>query len=212
MNYDNVIKLTNKEILNYLKLYQEGDINSRSKIIVGCIPLVKEYVSKHYNYSFNTNLALEDLIEIGLIGVMKAIENYDFSKGNKFFYYATYYIDNEITRFASKEKKKNRVISYDEMLESLNNNNLNIVSNFDVENIYFSKEIIEVMKKCLSSFEIDVQDMIRDYFGIDRPKMMLIDIAPKHNISNGKASKIIAISLYHLRLEMNKKEYYGVIK
>lgn len=208
----NVNKFNNKEALTYLKLYQSGDKEARSKLIIRSIPYIKNYVLKYYSYAISENRTVEDLIEMGIFGVMEAIDKFDFSRGTNFFHYAAYHIESEVLKFIKSKNKKVKFVSYDKMVEDSNSRGTDIVSDFNLENIYFEKEIMEDMKSLLEGLDVDVQNIIKDYFGIDRPKIRLMDIAVKYNISNAKASKIVATNLYRLRLQMNKREYYGAIR
>lgn len=208
----NVNKFNNKEALTYLKLYQSGDKEARSKLIIRSIPYIKFYVLKYYSYAISENRTVEDLIEMGIFGVMEAIDKFDFSRGTNFFHYATYYIEKEVLKFIKSENKKVKFVSYDKLVEDLNSRGIDIISNFNLENIYFEKEIMEDMKSLIEGLDVDVQNIIKDYFGIDRPKIRLMDIAIKYNISSAKASKIVVTNLYRLRLQLNRKEYYGAVK
>lgn len=208
----NVNKFNNKEALTYLKLYQYGDKEARSKLIIRSIPYIKFYVLKYYSYAISENRTVEDLIEMGIFGVMEAIDKFDFSRGTNFFHYATYYIEKEVLKFIKSENKKVKFVSYDKLVEDLNSRGIDIISNFNLENIYFEKEIMEDMKSLIEGLDVDVQNIIKDYFGIDRPKIRLMDIAIKYNISSAKASKIVVTNLYRLRLQLNRKEYYGAVK
>ena len=205
-------KFNNKEALAYLKLYQSGDKEARSKLIIRSIPYIKFYVLKYYSYAISESRTVEDLIEMGIFGVMEAIDKFDFSRGTNFFHYATYYIEKEVLKFIKSENKKVKFVSYDKMVEDLNSQGLGIISSFNLENIYFEKEIMETMRCLIEGLNVDVQNIIKDYFGIDRPKIRLIDIAIKYNISSAKASKVIVTNLYRLRLQLNRKEYYGAVK
>lgn len=205
-------KFNNKEALAYLKLYQSGDKEARSKLIIRSIPYIKFYVLKYYSYAVSESRTVEDLIEMGIFGVMEAIDKFDFSRGTNFFHYAAYYIEKEVLKFIKSENKKVKFVSYDKMVEDLNSQGLGIISSFNLENIYFEKEIMETMRSLIEGLNVDVQNIIKDYFGIDRPKIRLIDIAIKYNISSAKASKIVATNLYRLRLQLNRKEYYGAVK
>lgn len=212
MNNLNVNKFNNKEALAYLRLYQSGDKEARSKLIIRSIPYIKFYVIKYYSYAISESRTVEDLIEMGIFGVMEAINKFDFSKGTNFLNYAAYYIEKEVLKFIKSENIKVKFVSYDKLIEDFNSRGIDITSNFNLENIYFKKEIIEDMKSLLKCLDVDVQNIIKDYFGIDRPKIRLIDIAVKYNISSAKASKVIATNLYRLRLQMNKREYYGAVR
>ena len=65
-------------------------------------------VSQALSFCARTNL-LEDCIQVGLIGLLKAIRNYDPEK-SKFSTFATICIRNEILRFKNKHKKHNNCI------------------------------------------------------------------------------------------------------
>lgn len=205
-------KFNNKEALTYLKLYQSGDKEARSKLIIRSISYIKFYILKYYSYAICESITVEDLIEMGIFGVMEAIDKFDFSRGTNFFHYAAYYIEKEVLKFIKSKNKKVKFVSYDKMVEDLNSRGIDIISSFNLENLYFEKEIMEDMKSIIEGLNVDVQNIIKDYFGIDRPKIKLMDIAVKYNISSAKASKIVATNLYRLRLQLNRKEYYGAVK
>lgn len=76
----------------YLKLMQEGDAEARNLLIEHNLRLVAHIVKKFENTREDT----EDLISIGTIGLIKAIESYSDGKGTKLATYAARCIENEI--------------------------------------------------------------------------------------------------------------------
>ena len=75
-------------------------------------------------------------------------------------------------KFIKSENKKVKFVSYDKMVEDLNSRGIDIISSFNLENIYFEKEIMEDMKSIIEGLNVDVQNIIKDYFGIDRSSLM----------------------------------------
>jgi RNA polymerase sporulation-specific sigma factor len=76
----------------YLKLMAVGDPQARNKLIEHNLRLVAHIVKKFEN----TGEDSEDLISIGTIGLIKAIESYQVDKGTKLATYAARCIENEI--------------------------------------------------------------------------------------------------------------------
>ncbi|MFH1783882.1 MAG: sigma-70 family RNA polymerase sigma factor [bacterium] len=86
-----MIKESEQETL--CKKIQKGDKNSRRKMIEGNLRLVIN-IAKRYR---NQGLAFLDLIEEGNLGLIKAVEKYDYKKG-RFSTYATYWIQQAVKR------------------------------------------------------------------------------------------------------------------
>lgn len=86
--------LSKEEEEKYLKLMQEGDLEARDKLIEHNLRLVAHIVKKFENTREDT----EDLISIGTIGLIKAIESYLGGKGTKLATYAARCIENEILK------------------------------------------------------------------------------------------------------------------
>ena len=96
--------LTKEEEENYLNLFAKGNEEARRILIERNLRLVAHIVKK-YN---NTGKDIDDLISIGTIGLIKAIDTYDSSKGTRLATYASRCIDNEILMSirSSKNLKK----------------------------------------------------------------------------------------------------------
>ncbi len=84
--------LTEKEESKYLQLMAEGDAHARNMLIEHNLRLVAHIVKKFDN----TGEDLEDLISIGTIGLIKAIESFQPNKGTKLATFAARCIENEI--------------------------------------------------------------------------------------------------------------------
>ena len=105
--------LSKEEEDYYIDLYQKGDIRGRNKLIEHNLRLVV-YVAKRYE----TNLTnLEDLISIGTIGLVKAINTFKLEKNIKLATYASRCIENEILMYLRKKSKMKGEVSLDEPLK-----------------------------------------------------------------------------------------------
>lgn len=87
---------------------RKGDGQARRKLILSNLRLVVSIAKKYIHYG----VSLLDLIEEGNIGLMKAIENFDPSRGTKFSTYATWWIRQAITRALSNQSRTVRVPVY----------------------------------------------------------------------------------------------------
>lgn len=95
--------LSSDDERKYLKLMSEGDGHARNMLIEHNLRLVAHIVKKFEN----TGEDSEDLISIGTIGLIKAIESYSDGKGTKLATYAARCIENEVvmTKGACHQKK-----------------------------------------------------------------------------------------------------------
>lgn len=99
--------LKTEEEQYYLKRWKDGDLEARNKLVEHNLRLVAHIVKKYNNLERDT----EDLISIGTIGLIKAINTYDESKGNRLVTYASRCIENELLMLFRKEKKSSKEVS-----------------------------------------------------------------------------------------------------
>ena len=87
--------LPQEETLRLIKESQQGDYDSRDRLVEGNLKLVLSVIKK-FN---NRGVDLDDLFQVGAMGLIKAIDNFDFSHGVKFSTYAVPMIVGEIRRY-----------------------------------------------------------------------------------------------------------------
>ena len=104
--------LSKEEEEFYLVMASDGDTMAKDKLIEHNLRLVV-FLAKKYE---NTNVDLEDLVSIGTIGLIKAINTYNMDKNIKLATYASRCIDNEILMYLRKNKKVRTEVSFDESL------------------------------------------------------------------------------------------------
>lgn len=104
--------LTREEEVKILSEIEEGNNKNREKLIVHNLRLVV-YISKKFE---NTGIGIEDLISIGTIGLIKAVNTFCPSKNIKLATYASRCIENEILMYLRKNSQQKNEISIDEPL------------------------------------------------------------------------------------------------
>ena len=99
--------LTPDEEKLYISRYMSGDLSARSALIEYNLRLVA-HIARKYNSAVRDT---EDLISIGTIGLIKAIDSYKPDKGCRLAGYAAKCIENEMLMALRQEKKKAREVS-----------------------------------------------------------------------------------------------------
>ena len=102
--------LKGEEEHNALEALEEGDENAKKNLVEHNLRLVV-YIAKRFE---NTATAMEDLISIGTIGLIKAIGTYRLDKNIKLATYASRCIENEILMHIRKISNQKAEISLDE--------------------------------------------------------------------------------------------------
>ena len=104
--------LTAKQERECLERLKQGDRTARNELVEHNLRLVAHIVKKYYAISGEQ----DDLISIGTIGLIKAVESYDLRKKTKFSTYASRCIENEILMYLRRNNKTKMVVSIDEPL------------------------------------------------------------------------------------------------
>lgn len=104
--------LTKEDELDLIERLSNGELTVRSKLIEHNIRLVV-YIARKFE---NTGINLEDLVSIGTIGLIKAVNTFDTSKKIKLATYASRCIENEILMYLRRSTKIKTEVSLDEPL------------------------------------------------------------------------------------------------
>lgn len=106
--------LTNEYELECLHKLENGDKQAREELIVHNLRLVV-YIAKKFE---NTGIPIEDLISIGTLGLIKAVNTFRLSKNIKLATYASRCIENEILMYLRKTNSMKAEVSYYEPLNT----------------------------------------------------------------------------------------------
>ena len=97
--------LTEERELELAKRIQEGDMEARNEFVNANLRLVIS-VAKHY---IGCGIPFLDLIQEGNVGLMKAVEKFDYTKGYRFSTYGTWWVKQAITRAISDQSRTIRI-------------------------------------------------------------------------------------------------------
>ena len=186
--------LSPEEELEAFKLAREGNEDARQKLILHNLRLVSHIVRKYYSTSPDS----EDLVSIGVIGLVKAIDTFKIESGTKFATYAARCIQNEILMNFRAQKKRSAEISINETIDVDRDGNpltyMDIIStNEDLGDDLDRKTQIEralkLIKNKLDERERQIIVMRYGLFGLKRSYTQK-EIAERLNISRSYVSRI----------------------
>ena len=199
--------LSSKDEKYYLECMKNGDQEARNVLIERNLRLVAHVVKK---YSTN-NKDMDDLISIGTIGLIKAINTYDDTKGTRLATYAARCIDNEILMsIRSNKKKRNEVYLQDSIGIDKEGNEISLIdvlgSDADeisdkVEKKMQIRKLYEKLNGCLKDREKKIIEM-RYGLNNDASKTQ-IEIAKLLGISRSYVSRIEKKALIKLSKELS---------
>jgi RNA polymerase sigma-K factor len=199
--------LNDKEEEYYLKKLKEGDMLAKSILVERNLRLVAHIVKK-YSYP---GKEVDDLISIGTVGLIKAIDSFDVSKGTRLATYAAKCIENEILMLIRNNKKtKNEVYLQDPIGIDKEGNEISLMdvlsSDEDsiieiVESKIQIKKLYSKINTCLSEREKNVVEM---RYGLleGKPKTQR-EIAKILGISRSYVSRIEKRALKKLNKELS---------
>ena len=104
--------LSAKEEETYLRRWAEGDLEARNLLVEHNLRLVAHIIKKYYTQSDHQ----DDLISIGTIGLIKAVNTFRPDKGIRLATYASRCIENEILMYLRRNSKTKMEVSIDEPL------------------------------------------------------------------------------------------------
>ena len=128
-----------------------GDEDARQKLILHNLRLVSHIVRKYYSTSKNP----EDLVSIGTIGLIKAVDSFNRKNGVKFATYASKCIQNEILMHFRSQKKLSSEVSINETIDVDRDGNpltyIDVVcSDEDIAEEVDKKILTEKMLQCIN--------------------------------------------------------------
>jgi len=106
--------LSTQEEEQLLQKMREGDVSCRNRLIEHNLRLVAHVVKKYSNTIYET----DDLISIGTIGLIKAVDSFNQEKGIRLATYASRCIENELLMLMRTSKKQSKEVSLYEPIGS----------------------------------------------------------------------------------------------
>lgn len=195
--------LTAEEELYYLNRYKTGDDEAKNVLIEKNLRLVAHIVKK-YN---NSGRDVDELIAIGIVGLVKAVNTFNIDKGSRIVTYAARCIENELLMMLRTERKQSREVSlYDPIGTDKEGNEISLLdiiesSEMDitdkVELNHNVKRLYQCVDQVLTPRE---QEIINMRYGLyNGPPTTQREIAGRLNISRSYVSRIEKKALEKLK-------------
>jgi RNA polymerase sporulation-specific sigma factor len=219
--------LKENEMKQLLKDMKDGDNNAREKFIRGNLRLVLSVIQRFNNRGEN----VDDLFQVGCIGLMKAIDNFDLSQNVKFSTYAVPMIIGEIRRYlrdnnSIRVSRSLRDIAYralqvrDRMVNE--NNKEPTISQIAKELKVPREEVVfalDAIQDPVSLFEpiyhdggdaIYVMDQISDSKNVDESWLENISIKEAMKKLNDREKLILTLRFFDGRTQMEVADEIGI--
>lgn len=204
--------LTLEEEKEYFNKFKKGDKSAKDKLINHNLRLVAHIVKK-----YSGSCEADDLISVGSIGLIKAINSFEYGKGTQLSTYAARCIENEILMLLRLNKKHSKIISIQDSLGQDKDGNeidlLDIISDINedtivdcVSNSILSDKINEVIDKFLPKREADI---IKYRYGLENhPVLTQREIAKKLGISRSYISRLETKALETIKNKMKENKVF----
>ena len=186
--------LPRDEETEWIRLLEDGSMEARQVLVEHNLRLVV-YISKRFE---NTGVFIEDLISIGTIGLIKAVNTYDSGKNIRLATYASRCIENEILMYLRKNNGQKSEVSFDEPLNT----------DWDGNELLLSDILGTDSDMVLRPIEDDVdRELLRDAFGKlnDREKQIIsmrFGLCGKEERTQKEVADLLGISQSYIsRLE-----------
>ena len=177
----------------YFELYKKGDAAAKNILIEHNLRLVAHIAKK-----YTADKELDDLISVGTIGLIKAINSFDPEKNSRLGTYAAKCIENEILMLMRSSKKQNNEISMDECIGTDKEGNSKTFADIltaeedDISDVVSDKieirRMYAIMDKVLKPAEVEI---IRLRYGLGNAKRKTQkEIADMMGISRSYVSRI----------------------
>ncbi|HHU75591.1 MAG TPA: RNA polymerase sporulation sigma factor SigE [Firmicutes bacterium] len=201
--------LSPEEEFNLLELLKEGEERVKGALIERNLRLVV-YIARKFE---NTGLVIDDLISIGTIGLIKAVNTFNPHKNIKLATYASRCIENEILMYLRRNNKVRAEISFDEPLnvdwdgnelllsDVLGTENDLVIRNLEEE---VERKLLYMAMKKLSGRERKIMQL---RFGLqDGQEKTQKEVAGLLGISQSYISRLEKRIIRRLQKEINKME------
>ncbi len=202
------LPLSSEEEKDKLTLLEQGDERAKAELVEHNLRLVV-YIAKKFE---GTGADGDDLVSVGTIGLIKAIDSFRTDKNIKLATYASRCIENEILMYLRRLQRVRQEVSFDEPLNTDWEGNellLSDVMGTDADSVYSDVEggvERELLKKSLSRLSQREQRIMRMRFGLDGgEEMTQKDVADRLGISQSYISRLEKKIIAKLKKDITKQ-------
>ena len=201
--------LDEKEEEKYLQLLKTGDKKAKSILIERNLRLVAHIVKKYQI----PNKDIDELISIGTVGLIKAIDSFDVSKGTRLATYASRCIENEILMlFRNNKKQKSETFLQDPIGVDKEGNEISLIDVLSsekdsvIDKVEMKLQIKALYNKMNSALTEREEEILKMRYGLKDGKCKTQrEIAGMLGISRSYVSRIEKKALKKLKKELYPK-------
>ena len=201
--------LDEKEEEKYLQLLKTGDKKAKSVLIERNLRLVAHIVKKYQI----PNKDIDELISIGTVGLIKAIDSFDVSKGTRLATYASRCIENEILMlFRNNKKQKSETFLQDPIGVDKEGNEISLIDVLSsekdsvIDKVEMKLQIKALYNKMNSALTEREEEILKMRYGLKVGKCKTQrEIAGMLGISRSYVSRIEKKALKKLKKELYPK-------
>ena len=193
--------LSAKEEREAVAAMAAGDTAARQRLIEHNLRLVAHIIKKHYAHARDQ----EDLVSIGTLGLIKAVDTFDAAKGSRLVTYAARCIENEILMHFRTLKKTERDISLSEPIDSDSEGHPLTLMDVLAQEDTLAEDVEEKMAlSCLGNYvreclEPREREIICLRYGLGCAPLTQWQVAERLNISRSYVSRLETRALEKLR-------------
>lgn len=168
----------------------------REELIINNIKLVEDIVKKKFPNSLYEE---DELISIGIVGLIKSIDNFDSSKGIPFTSYLRKYINNEFSRFLKKESKRIQFSSLD--------SNDEFIPLSTIAADYEDKELYKSVRNIVDGLPVIEREIVKLHYGFEENvRVTQTEIAKKLCISKSSVSRMLRRALGKVKVTLKRND------
>ena len=200
--------LTAAQEREYLLKMKEGDTSARATLIERNLRLVAHIAKKYYQTAEDK----DELISIGSIGLIKAVDSFNCDKHTKLATYAAKCIENEILMYCRSLKKTANDISINEEIDSDKDGNvlslMDIIADDDniIETIYSKIRVEKLIKAIKTVLDERERQIICLRYGLTEPALTQKETAKRLDISRSYVSRLEKKALEQIKEFMETEE------
>ena len=193
--------LTASEERAYLQKYTEGDLEAKHILIERNLRLVAHIVKKYQSCEEDS----EDLLSIGTIGLMKAVDTFDSTRRARFSTYASRCIENEIRMQFRRDRKPVVMVSLQESLESSKEDSALTLEDvlqdsFSMEDGFERQDDARHLRQLIESLPARERKLLLLRYGLaGQPPLTQLETAKLMDISRSYVSRLESHALQLLR-------------
>lgn len=183
--------LSEEEIMRYFEEMKMGSKSAREKLILHNMKLI---YYRYYTRFNNTGIEMEDIISLGTVGLIEAVDTFDINRKTSFSTYAVRCIDNRILMYMRKNRTK--YVLDVSLVDDEDDDDISLIDlladSTNIEDEYIDKEVMCCVKLVIDNLNDDEKYLLDLYINKGLKQQEIADMFNVgQSIISRRISKII---------------------